>query len=1040
MKKHFLLFLLLTFFTFLQTEASENAVKIEASSISSGSGTSYALRFDDKLLGEHTPGTLDNDNRTREFTMSAWVKTTNQKGHIMGLVQANQWTSAPSFTVRFNGDKLELFSRTTHDGGFPDGDAIADVTSETLAIDEWAFMTIVVSNVNNKISLYKNGILVTEDEFKGNQGAGLLPDESVFFIGNYEFEGAVNEIQLWNKVLSAEEIQSSMEQKNTSDNLIYHYYFDGTEADGIFLNRGTGGECIAEYSKLTLTHQGWFTSVSAAATAPTFVEGRPVPVVTHTVTLPTEIANGTLTVMNGEIALVAGENEVEENTSITITATPAPGYILDYLKINDAPFTENTYTVTDNAVITVAFIEEPVEVVSKAIHVPARSGNIGYQFRFDDIVLGEHTNGTNNAWENGAVVNKGDNRARNFTMSVWVKPLNTVGELFGHIQAGFYDSEGSFGVGINSNNQLVLKSRAWIDGGTCNGIKELVSDATLNIGEWAFLTIAVDDEARTIKLYKNGVLLATGDLTADKDGNEAHGIGLLQDECVFFAGTSGSSCDVDEIQVWNKTLTTDEIFASMDNFSTVPENLVALYKFDENSIEDIPNQGSGVACNANLVSGKITKYQWYSDYDPSPIQATLVDGHVLPKFAVNYASETANGSFVIKNGNNIITPGTKVPQYATLTIETTPAEGYQVKSIKVNNIEIEGNTFVLEEEATITVEFTDKLSVTYTVTGDGSFSILDANINEEINNGDEIEKGTWVFMTIVANEGSEISNFTINGINEIESIEGGVYMIRSCQTNLDINVEFSKKQYNVAFSSNAYGALVVKKGNTVIENNALIEYGTELSITAKPTGQATLNVFTINGVDKLNEIKDALVMNITVTEKLDIKAEFIVPNRSLTCNITGKGTVKIEDEDGNIYENGETTIPNGSNITITFIPEDGYKLSDFLFDGESLFEDVVDNKYDFSNIDDNYTFDVVFIKGTSLQNTSADAVSVRYAAGTLHVIGMNTGDRLDIYDIAGNYVRTSEVADTNVSDLADGCYLVKVTTGNTIKTVKFIKK
>ena len=30
-----------------------------------------------------------------------------------------------------------------------------------------------------------------------------------------------------------------------------------------------------------------------------------------------------------------------------------------------------------------------------------------------------------------------------------------------------------------------------------------------------------------------------------------------------------------------------------------------------------------------------------------------------------------------------------------LTVEATPAEGYQVKSIKVNDTEIEGNTFIV---------------------------------------------------------------------------------------------------------------------------------------------------------------------------------------------------------------------------------------------------------------------------------------------------------------------------------------------------------
>lgn len=53
----------------------------------------------------------------------------------------------------------------------------------------------------------------------------------------------------------------------------------------------------------------------------------------YTVTLPMEVANGTLTVMNGNTSLAAGDNQVEKDAELTITATPAEGYILDYLKI-----------------------------------------------------------------------------------------------------------------------------------------------------------------------------------------------------------------------------------------------------------------------------------------------------------------------------------------------------------------------------------------------------------------------------------------------------------------------------------------------------------------------------------------------------------------------------------------------------------------------------------------------------------------------------------------------------------------------------------
>lgn len=762
---------------------------------------------------------------------------------------------------------------------------------------------------------------------------------------------------------------------------------------------------------------------------------------TSTINFPESIVNGALTVKAGDKDITNGE-EVANGTELTIIATPAEGYILDYLKINDTPLTESTYTVTEDVAITVAFSKEPAKATAKAIHIPTNSGKTQYQFRFDDLVLGEHKNGTNNNWSNG-IVDKGDYRARNFTMSAWVRPLNSTGDLFGHAQKSFYGAEGTFAVRINANNQLVLKARAWVNGSQCDGIQEIVSDVTLDINEWAFLTVAVDDDARSIKLYKNGVLLSTGDLSATKNGTEAHGIGLLADECIFFAGNGSSSCDVDEIQVWSKTLNTEEIATSMNGYINAPENLVAFYKFDENSIENIPNQGTGGTCDANLVSGT-SAYDpsvWGDVYTCSPIQATLVDGHILPKFAVNYVSETEHGSFVIKNGNNVIAPGSEVAQYTMLTVEATPAEGYQVKSIKVNDTEIEGNTFIVNGESTVSVEFTDKLTINYTVSGVGTFTVIDENDPENpFNSGDQFDKNTSITMVLAAGEGYEISSFIVNGEEQKESINAaGVYTIANCQTDLNIDVVFAKKLFSVTFSSNDFGTLTVKQNNVNIESSTPVEYGTELTVIATPNANATLSVFTINGADKLAEIQNTLKMNITVSEELDIQAEFTTISRTVTCNIIGNGSVKITDAKDNVYENGVASIPDGSNITLTFIPEDGYQLNDFKYDGDSMFEDIIDDQFNFI-ADEDYTFDVVFTKITSLQNTSEDAVSVRYESGMLYVEGMNAGDKLDIYDITGKYIETSTLAATNVTDLANGCYLVRISLGNTIKTVKFIKR
>ena len=114
------------------------------------------------------------------------------------------------------------------------------------------------------------------------------------------------------------------------------------------------------------------------------------------------------------------------------------------------------------------------------------------------------------------------------------------------------------------------------------------TQATLTADEWAFITVTVDDSNKEIKLYKNGKLLGTGDLGTIVEGGEreGHGIGLLQDECVFFVGNGGFSCYVDEVQVWSKTLTEKEVKESIRggyDQENMPEELVAYYKIENDS-------------------------------------------------------------------------------------------------------------------------------------------------------------------------------------------------------------------------------------------------------------------------------------------------------------------------------------------------------------------------------------------------------------------------------------------------------------------------
>lgn len=77
------------------------------------------------------------------------------------------------------------------------------------------------------------------------------------------------------------------------------------------------------------------------------------PVAKYTVTFEAA-ENGSFTVMNGETELTSGD-EVEENTELTINATPADGYELGAISVNGTALQGNTFTVTENATIAVTF-------------------------------------------------------------------------------------------------------------------------------------------------------------------------------------------------------------------------------------------------------------------------------------------------------------------------------------------------------------------------------------------------------------------------------------------------------------------------------------------------------------------------------------------------------------------------------------------------------------------------------------------------------------------------------------------------------------
>lgn len=277
--------------------------------------------------------------------------------------------------------------------------------------------------------------------------------------------------------------------------------------------------------------------------------------------------NGTLTIKNGETPIESGA-QVPEGTVLSVAATPLTGYELVSIKNNDEIYASETFVASTDANFAAQFKKLASTGDAMLMSAPGYGEAGDCQLRFSDTVLGSHNTDKNQV--------ESDQRSRNYTFSAWISPMGYNGVLMGHVQNSItWAVEGSYGVGVK-DGKLAVWYRKWDGNSTgCPGVPTpaVSENTTLYPGEFAFISLVTSNEGRTFKVYKNGKEAISQEV---EDG----GLALLYDACDFAIGDSKYNkipCKVEEVQLWNKTLTPEEIEASMFGPKADAEGLVAHY-------------------------------------------------------------------------------------------------------------------------------------------------------------------------------------------------------------------------------------------------------------------------------------------------------------------------------------------------------------------------------------------------------------------------------------------------------------------------------
>ena len=235
-----------------------------------------------------------------------------------------------------------------------------------------------------------------------------------------------------------------------------------------------------------------------------------------------------------------------------------------------------------------------------------------------------------------------------------------------------------------------------------------------------------------------------------------------------------------------------------------------------------------------------------------------------------------------------------------LTINATPAEGYELTALTANGTDILATKkVVVTENMTIKATFTKKsFAVSLTKEGEGTISATGATSLNAVAYGTE--------LTIVATpaKGYELTALTANGTDILATKKIVV------KDNLTIKATFAKKNFTVTFDKVGEGTITATGATSL---NA-VAYGTELTIVATPAKGYELTALTANGTDILATKK------VVVTDNMTVKATFTKKSFAVSLTKEGEGTITATGA------SDLNSVAYGTELTIVATPAKGYEL------------------------------------------------------------------------------------------------------------------
>ncbi len=527
-----------------------------------------------------------NNTVSGAFTVQAWVRPTDftKTMHVLSTKFAGGY-----------GFDLQLKQGNAIHANIGSANAwlsnTADVTYDYSA-GRWMHIAYAVSGTGYQI--YVNGSLKQSGAFSGTP---LLMDANHLLQLGYSgtentyFKGDMDEVRIYNKALSAEEINKEMMNAVTTLplNLEAHYNFD------------EGAPSLNNTTKTILEDQGAnarngvLSGFNLNGNSSNWVESYAMVLPSGAVPISLSSSSFEARWMYPQLGIV-DNGYVLEVAADAEFATPVAG----------SPFmvAAQTKTITGlaaNATYYYRVAADKQSVTGQGAFAPAIAitlqtfsppGNaLNFDGGDDHVVM-----------QPQATVVKG-----NFTVMAWVKPEHATKAM--HIFSTREGGDNTFDMQLTGGNKIhgdIGKGTAWMTN---------TADANYNypINRWLHVAYVVSPSG--YKIYANGKEVGNGTLTDEAvllDATHYITIGKNSSENTYFKGS------IDEVKIYSAALTTAEIKVDMLNSISNPAALVAYYNFDQanNSKSDVLTDQGSNAFNGSVKNFELTgnTSNWVESY------------------------------------------------------------------------------------------------------------------------------------------------------------------------------------------------------------------------------------------------------------------------------------------------------------------------------------------------------------------------------------------------------------------------------------------